>query len=82
MISKQTVIEALSEIISDMKDSRVILTAETKFADIEEWDSLLQMTLLVVVEQKYGIQIPIRQIVQSETVQELAEFICNEEGSK
>lgn len=45
----------LNLIISELEDSNV--TLDTKFRDLDEWDSLTGMSIIIVLEQKYGVKI-------------------------
>lgn len=76
MLNTASILGELSNILSDMLDHEVVLTADMKPTDIEGWDSLFQMSLLVIIEENYGIKFPIKQMGQFETVGALAEIIC------
>lgn len=47
------------------------LKADTAYGDYEKWDSLMHMTLVMSIEEKYGITIPIEEIPQLKTLQDL-----------
>lgn len=45
----------LELIISELDASNV--TLDTKFRDLDEWDSLTGMSIILVLEQNYGVKI-------------------------
>ena len=50
------------------------VTPEFKFRDIEEWDSLKGFSIIVLVEQDYGKEMPVETFLGCETVADLAKF--------
>lgn len=53
------------------------IQAETKFHNIEEWSSLINMSIIAMVKTKYGKTITGKEIRQCETVEELFNFIAS-----
>ena len=55
-MSRDQIISTLSEIFEDIMDlDDLKLTPETTADDIEEWDSLSHVRLIVAVEREWGI---------------------------
>lgn len=56
-MTEQLLLEELSGLFRDVLDNDDIqLTAETTADDIEEWDSITHMMLVVEIEKKYHIK--------------------------
>jgi len=50
--------EFLEIVKSELVDSADYITADTKFRELEDWDSLTGMSILVLLEEAYGKRIP------------------------
>ena len=56
-MTREAIFEELTEIFRDIFDDEEIeLTDETTADDIEDWDSLEQINLLVAIEKKFSIK--------------------------
>lgn len=49
--------EFLEKIKSELSDSADLITAETRFKELDEWDSLTGMSILILLEESYGKRI-------------------------
>jgi acyl carrier protein len=52
------------------------ITAETKFHDMEEWDSLIALAVLNMTEKKYGKKITFDEMKKCVTVEDLFNVIA------
>ena len=52
------------------------ITAETKFHDLVEWDSLIALAVLNMTEKKYGKKITFDEMKACETVEDLFNVIA------
>ncbi len=52
------------------------ITAETQFHDLEEWDSLIALTVLNMTEKKYGKKITFDEMKACVTVENLFNAIA------
>lgn len=50
-------------------------TAETKFKELDEWSSLLALSIIAMVDDEYDMIIKGNDIVSSETIQDLYNVI-------
>lgn len=57
------------------EDSSIILTYETTAADIEEWDSLEQISLIVSIESQYEIKMNIKEVNSLNNVGEMVDYL-------
>ena len=56
-MSREEIYEQLNEVFQDVFDDEdIIVNDETTAEDIEDWDSLEHINLIVAVEKKFGIK--------------------------
>lgn len=65
----------LQNIFDELFLDEVILTPELSAKDVEEWDSLLHISLVVSVEERFGIKFRVGEVEQTKNVGELIEVI-------
>jgi acyl carrier protein len=74
--SSETILESLREIMIDVFDlDDLVLTPATTADDIEEWDSLSHVRLVVAVERKFGFKFTNSEIESLKTVGDLVNLI-------
>lgn len=54
------------------------ITADTKFHDLDEWDSLIALAVLNMTEKKYNKRITFDDMKKCSTVEELFNIIVSE----
>ena len=74
-MTKEQVINYLSETLSDILDRPVTLTEATRPEEIEGWDSLTMMTFMVLIENDLNVQMSIEEIIRFESIGALADRI-------
>jgi acyl carrier protein len=68
--------EKLNEIFREVFDNPEIeVTPEMTADDIEEWDSMTYMNLIMMVELRFGIEFEQHEVLQFSNVKELIENI-------
>ncbi len=68
-------IEALQEIFRSALDEPVVITEDTKKDDIEEWDSINHLNLIVELEDKLKISFSKEEIEKMDSVSKLIEIL-------
>ena len=72
------IMEKLQDIFRDVfDDDELVLTKKTSAEDIEDWDSLAQIRLVVAIEKEFHIKIPIDEVQELQNVGEMAELVKN-----
>tara|TARA_Y100000758_G_C15872393_1_gene357216 strand:- start:419 stop:658 length:240 start_codon:yes stop_codon:yes gene_type:complete len=56
-------------------DESIVLDYETSASDIDKWDSLNNMHLIVAIEDFYKIRFELKEIQSLQNVGELCEFV-------
>lgn len=62
----------MAEILEVDKDT---LTLDTTQADVETWDSLMQLRLVGEIEMKYRVMLPMDEIAKVTTIGGFYEFV-------
>jgi acyl carrier protein len=66
----------LTEVFRDVLDNNsVVLSRETTAADIEEWDSLAHISLLVAIEKEFTVRLDLIEIKQLQNVGDMLDLI-------
>lgn len=75
-MDKKSIIEDLNLIFRDVMDNDSIeLKPEYSAKDIEEWDSLNHITVIVQIEKKFGIKFKALEIQNLKNVEGLIEAV-------
>lgn len=68
--------EKIQDIFRDVFDDEELIVADsTSSDDIEEWDSLSHIQLVVAVEKAFGLKLTSKEILSWEDVGEMADAI-------
>jgi acyl carrier protein len=51
------------------------LTPETEFRDIEEWSSIIGLSIILMVDEEYGITLEAADIQKANTIEELFNIV-------
>lgn len=75
-MSKEQIMERLTEIFRDVFDDESIEISDSTTADdIEAWDSLEHITLISAVEKAFKMRFTMREVSGMKNVGEMAEII-------
>jgi len=70
------VLERLTVVFRDIfQDGAIVATREMTAADVERWDSLSHIDMILMVEQDFRIRIPTRAVARMHNVGELVALI-------
>lgn len=58
----------------------VVFSPETKFRELDEWSSLLALSILAMVDEEYDIQLKADQMRQANTIQDLFNIVKDIKG--
>lgn len=76
-MDKLEILKSVQDIFQDILDIEDIeLTEETTAEDIEEWDSLSHIQLVVAIEKKFGIKFTSKEIMSWQNVGNMIECIA------
>ena len=75
------ILEKLNMVFKDVfDDDSITLTDETTANDIEGWDSLEHVSLMMSIGTEFGIKIPINKVASLENVGQMVDFILETAG--
>ena len=68
-MERNKVISSLNDIIKDVLDlDDLTITEETVAADVEDWDSIMHVEIVVAIEQEFNVRFTTREIEQFKKV--------------
>ncbi len=75
-MEKKEILEQVNEIFIDVLDNEnIVLTDATTADDIEEWDSLAHIHLVVAIEKKFNVRFTSKEIQSWNNVGEMVNSI-------
>jgi acyl carrier protein len=74
-MTQAQVLERLQPIFDELFLAAPTVTAELTAHDVEEWDSLTQITLVVTVEKAFGVRFRVGEVEGTKNVGEFADLI-------
>ena len=77
MVDEKQFIKNFADQFDDTDASEI--TAETNFRDLEEWSSMIGLSVLNMSEKKYGVTLTFDELKSANTVQELFDVIANKQ---
>lgn len=52
-----------------------VFSPETKFRELDEWSSLIALSVIVMLDEEYGIQIENKDFKNLETIADIVDYI-------
>jgi acyl carrier protein len=75
-LTDQEVLNDLTPLFREIfRDDAITLKRETTAADVERWDSLTHIDMIMMVEAHFGIRVPTRVVAQMKAVGDLVHVI-------
>lgn len=76
-MDKDTILQEVTEIFRTVfDDESLVITRETTSDDIEDWDSLEQINLLVAMEKKFSVKFKLEDVHNLADVGEIVDLIA------
>jgi acyl carrier protein len=77
----EQVLDRLHSVFHDtFQDDDIVLTRETTAADVDGWDSLMHVSLMLNVEAGFGIRFTSTEVAVLNSVGELIDLIRSKKG--
>ena len=81
-MTREAVFEKLNEIFrNNFDDDEIELKDETSSADIDDWDSLEQINLVVAIQDAFNVKFNIDEVNSMNNVGEMVDFILEKMGA-
>lgn len=75
-MNEEKIYEELDEVFQDVFDDESIhVTADTTAKDIEDWDSLEHINLVVAIENHFGMKFNMNEVTTMKNVGEMVQII-------
>ena len=75
--------ERIEEILQDeFEDEELVITYDTKAADVEGWDSLAHLAIIHEIERAYGIKFTMGEVQGAQSVGELIDHLMHHVDGK
>lgn len=75
-MNRNEILQKVQEIFRDNFDNQeLIINEETTALDIEEWDSLEQINLILLIEKEFNIKMDINETATLGSVREIIDII-------
>lgn len=80
-MTREYVMEKVTEIFRDIFDDEdLVITDETNADDIEDWDSLEHISLIVAMEKEFNTKFDIKMVNKLENVGGMIDLILEQVG--
>lgn len=77
-MQKEEIIKAVQDVFIDaLEDDDIVLNYNTTADDIEDWDSLNNILLIVEIEKKFKLKFKLEEIHSFKNVGEMCDYIFN-----
>ena len=67
--------EFLDFVATVLRRDRAALSLETAYGSIPEWDSVMHLRLVMEIEGKYGVDIPMEKVPEIRTLKDFLGFL-------
>jgi acyl carrier protein len=75
-LTREQILEQLTQIFrSVFDDDSLVLTTSTSASDIEEWDSLNQIKIILACEHKFKLKLNARKVNTLENVGQMLDYL-------
>lgn len=75
-MNRTEILEKLNEVFHDVFDNNdIVVTEQTNANDIEEWDSLIHITLISAIEDEFDVSFDMKTVVSMKNVGDMIDAI-------
>ena len=77
-MDRQTIFDRLNKVFQTIfDDENIVVNEETASDDIEDWDSLEHINLIVAIEQEFGIKFSMGEVTSMKNVGDMVNIIIS-----
>lgn len=75
-ISREEILRKLNSVFCDVfDDDALVITENTTADDIDDWDSLAQITLITAIEKEFAVRFDVKTALTLKKISEIIDFI-------
>lgn len=75
-MSRESILEEMQHIFKDVLDNEdIVLTDDTTAEDIDEWDSLSQIQLIVALEEFFKVKLTAKEVMECDNIGDMVACI-------
>jgi len=75
-LTDHEILEKLTPLFREIfLDETIVVKPETTAADVDRWDSLSHIDMIILVEESFGIRVPTREVTRMKNVGDLVHLI-------
>jgi acyl carrier protein len=75
-LTTERILERTTAVFRDLfDDDSITVTAETTAGDIEDWDSLMHINLILAIETEFGMKFSMGEVTGMKNVGEMVEIL-------
>ncbi len=79
-MNRDEILARIQTVFDDVFLEEVKVTAELSAGDVEEWDSLLQITLVLGIEKAFNVRFHVGEVEMTKNLGEFADLIQRRMG--
>ena len=80
-MTKEEILKQLEKLFrSVLDDEQIVLTLETTADDIEDWDSLTHIQLVIAIEKAFHVKFTAREIMEWANINEIIDSIITKQN--
>ena len=82
-MTREEVFARITEIFrEEFDDDTLVIVDETNAEDIEDWDSLAHVELVIAMEKEFSMKFNLKEVGELQNVGEMADLILRKMGGK
>ncbi len=75
-MSREEILSKVNDVFHDVfDDDSIVVTESTTAEDVEDWDSLMHITLISEIESAFGMKFQMKDVVGMQNVGEMLDII-------
>jgi acyl carrier protein len=75
MSTDEQIIDKVIALIRDIIDLDANFNVDTEITTIKGWDSLTMVNIIIVIEENFGVRIPVNTLIETKTLRSIALYI-------
>lgn len=82
LMTREDIQQKLQQVFDKVFVQDVVVTDELSAADVDEWDSLTHISLVIAIESTLGVRFGVGEVESTSNVGELIDLILRHKGAK